>query len=342
MNTLRDWGSESDEDWSHSFSIIPLMYQYISSKELLHSEIIAELLQPKGKHGCGDIFLREFMRAIDVDHRQDFSEIKIISESPTTTTRHIDILIVWGDNAVIVENKLNNAVDQPKQLKDYLEDSENKGKKVLKVVYIPIFAWRKTHECLSADIVYLYPQKLSDWLWACARKSKAAHDIALPYIQLLNYMNQSNRNYMKAEELYNILKQSPKLMDEAISLAALINNGAWSDFLRNRILETVKKRIGDNSFHNKILGRTEELWLWYDNYEYKVSIDVVLYENKYCLFLYFDNETAKPDNGLTITANGKSGGEHWYQLSEHYRIGDDADYEKLIAKVVELLEKSRK
>ncbi len=252
VNTLRDWGSESDEDWSHSFSIIPLMYQYISSKELLHSEIIAELLQPKGEHGCGDIFLREFMRAIDVDHRQDFSEIKIISESPTTTARRIDLLIVWGDNAVIVENKHNNAVDQPKQLKDYLEDTENKGKKVLKVVYIPIFAWRKTHECLSADIVYLYPQKLSDWLWACARKSKAAHDIALPYIQLLNYMNRSNRNYMKAEELYNILKQSPKLMDEAISLAALINHGAWSDGMTGDKLMCCAELANSNSSRRRI------------------------------------------------------------------------------------------
>lgn len=76
-----------------------------------------------------------------------------------------------GNNAVIIENKLNNAVDRPDQLKDYLEDTENKGKNVLKVVYVPLFAWKRVQEYISAEVEYLYPQKLSAWLNACVARS---------------------------------------------------------------------------------------------------------------------------------------------------------------------------
>ena len=39
-----------------SFKLLPLLYNRISSKELLHSEIISDFLSPEGTHGCGDIF----------------------------------------------------------------------------------------------------------------------------------------------------------------------------------------------------------------------------------------------------------------------------------------------
>ncbi len=343
LKAARSWSSDMQDNEMPPFSIIQAMYNRISSKELLHSEIIAELLRPDGKHGCGDIFLREFMRTIGINpQQQDFSQVEVVSESPTDEGRRIDILIVWGDKAVIVENKLNNAVDQPNQLKDYLKDTQNKNKQVLKVVYIPLYAWRKTHENnLPADVEYLDPQKLSDyWLWPCVKKSTAAHDVALPYIHLLNYMNQSNRNYMKAQELYDILKQDTELMTTALSLAEMINNGGLKQFLRQQLLDMIKDRIEDKKFDYSIRTKTSELWLWYANYKYWVSIDVC---DKYYLYLYFDDKTGKPEGeNIKKESCRHDGSGYYYQLSENYRIGDDAETERLVTKVVELLEKSRK
>jgi len=345
LSTVKEWSSDMSTKEELPFSIIPFMYGRISTKELLHSEIIAELLRPDGKHGCGDIFLREFMDDIHIDNlqQQDFSDVKVITESSTETNRRIDILIVWGNKAIIVENKLNNAVDQPDQLKDYLRDTEAKGKKVLKVVYIPLYAWKKTNENLSADVAYMYPKELSDWLKVCSQKSTGAHEVTIPYIQLLDYMNQSNRNYMKAQELYNILKQDPELMETALNLAKTIDSSEWTTFLLGQITEEVKKRLNEPEFLHEPDGNTSE-WLHIggpETHKYWVSVDI--WDGKYHLLYYCYDESEKPATEEIEKENCSNyKGYYYYELSENYRIGDDGDFEKLIDKVVELLKDSKK
>lgn len=343
LELAKEWNSDRPAQSKQPFSIIPWMYEQISSKELLHSGIIAELLRPDGAHDCGEIFLHEFMHTIGIEPKlQDFSDIKVITESPTVEGRRIDILIVWGNNAVIIENKLNNAVDQPNQLKDYLKDTENKGKKVLKVVYIPLFAWKKVQEQISAEVAYLYPRDLSEWLKGCAAVNPDAREVASPYIQLLNYMNQSNRNYMKAQELYELLEQDPKLMDAALNIANTLNSEEWVTFLCNQLGDKVKVRLNEPNLWAELQKKTQELWLWIGNSEeghkYWVSVGM---SDKYYLYLYFYNEQTKPD-GENITRSGQQDRYYYYQLSNTYQIGDKTDTEKLVSKVVELLEKSRK
>lgn len=97
LDTLKGWNSDMSTKKELPFSIIPFMYERISTKELLHSEIIAELLRPNGKHGYGDVFLQEFMRSIGIDPQaQDFSAVEVKTEVSTDESRRIDILIVWG------------------------------------------------------------------------------------------------------------------------------------------------------------------------------------------------------------------------------------------------------
>lgn len=342
LELAKEWSSDMPNEKEQPFSIISRMYERISSKELLHSEIIAELLRPDGTHNCGDLFLQEFIRSIGIDPQaQDFSKVEIKTEATTDESRRIDILIVWGNNAVIIENKLNNAVDQPNQLKDYLKDTENKGKKVLKVVYIPLFAWKKVQEQISAEVAYLYPQDLSEWLKGCAAVNPDAREVASPYIQLLNYMNQSNRNYMKAQELYELLEQDSRLMAAALNIAETINNSEWKKFLRKQLLDKVKTKFNEPNLNHDILKKTSELWLWIGGdteHKYWVSVDVC---DKYYLYLYFYDETTKPDSE-NVTWSGQDSKYYFYQLSDTYRIGDKTDTEKLVSKVVELLEKSRK
>lgn len=342
LELAKGWNSDMPNEKEQPFSIIPYMYERISTKELLHSEIIAELLRPDGKHGCSDLFLREFMNRIGIEdpQHQDFSKVEVKTESYTAAGRRIDILIVWGNNAVIIENKLNNAADQPDQLKDYLKDTKNKGKTVQKIVYIPLYAGKKSPENVP-DVVYLCPQHLSKWLEACARKSQEALHVVSPYIQLLNYMNQSNRNYMKAQELYELLAQDPKLMDAALNIAETINNGEWKNFLRQQLLNKVTTRLNAQDFWHEFQTKTSELWLWLGSdkeHKYWVSVDVC---DKYYLYLYYYDEQTKPE-GENIIGSGQSGQYYYYLLSDTYRIGNEADTEALVSKVVELLKNSRK
>lgn len=342
LELAKGWDSDMPNEKERSFSIIPLMYERISLKELLHSEIIAELLRPGGTHNCGDLFLQEFMRSIEIDPKlQDFSDIEVITESYTDTGRRIDILIVWGNNAVIIENKLNNAADRLNQLKDYLNDTEKKGKTVLKIVYIPLYAGKKSPENVPG-IFYLCPQDLSEWLKACARKSQGAFHVVLPYIQLLNYINQSNRNYMKAQELYELLKQDPKLMDAALNIANTLYSPEWVKFLCDQLCDKVKTQLNDPNLNNWPNKKESELWLRLGNgkeeHKYWVSVAV---GDKYYLYLYFYDEQAKQEEEK-IERSGQYGEYYYIQLSDTYRIGDETDTEKLVSKVVELLRKSRR
>lgn len=343
LELAKEWNSDRPAQSKQPFSIIPRMYERISTKELLHSEIIAELLRPDGAHKCGDIFLQKFMRSIGIDPQaQDFSKVELKTEAATDESRRIDILIVWGNNAVIIENKLNNAVDQPDQLKDYLKDTEHKGKKVLKMVYIPLFAWKRVQEYISADVVCLYPGELSEWLKDCAKRNSDAREVVSPYIQLLDYMNQSNQNYMKAQELYELLEQDSRLMAAALNIAETLNSGEWVTFLRTQLEDKVKARLNEPTMNKWFNNKESELWLWLGNdkkeHKYWVSVGM---SDKYYLFLYYYDEQAKPE-GENIVGSGQYDDYYYVQLSDTYPIGNKVETDNLVSKVIELLEKSRK
>ena len=56
----------------------------------------------------------------------------------TREEKRIDILIKSGKKAIIIENKINGAVDQPNQLARYLEALEEEKFEVIKIVYLTL------------------------------------------------------------------------------------------------------------------------------------------------------------------------------------------------------------
>ena len=94
----------------------------------LHSLFLAELMNPKGSHNKGNIFLKEFLISISTELKDiiDLDTINVtvekfigpISKDKTTGGR-IDILIEdKNGNCIIIENKIY-AGDQEKQLLRY-------------------------------------------------------------------------------------------------------------------------------------------------------------------------------------------------------------------------------
>ncbi len=107
-----------DEITKHSgenFNIFSVLG--VGEKELSHSKIIAELLNPKGAHGQGDIFLKLFLESIEIT---DFNIVnaKVRTEVSYYNGR-LDIIIENGkQQTIFIENKIW-ATDQPKQLSRY-------------------------------------------------------------------------------------------------------------------------------------------------------------------------------------------------------------------------------
>lgn len=107
---------------------------YVSTKEIVHSKIIADLLNPKGEHQLGYGFLVKYLHVIGIELITELSpaavnplcDVHVDTEffAPTDNSNgRIDILVrfVFKDKryAIIIENKLNDACDQPDQLKRY-------------------------------------------------------------------------------------------------------------------------------------------------------------------------------------------------------------------------------
>ncbi|ARR00343.1 PD-(D/E)XK nuclease family protein [Campylobacter porcelli] len=82
----------------HDYNI----FDVLETKEVKHSKFIASLLDPKGLHYQGDLFLREFINACGIsDFGLDASNALVYREY-----KNIDIYITDGDKHIMIENKL--------------------------------------------------------------------------------------------------------------------------------------------------------------------------------------------------------------------------------------------
>ena len=100
------------------------VFDLIEPDENKLSDILADLLDPQGRHGQGDRFLRLLFDRIGLDDAElSTAQAKIQRAAPThgiqKYRRRLDVLIDAGV-LVAIENKVDSW-EQPEQVKDYLE-----------------------------------------------------------------------------------------------------------------------------------------------------------------------------------------------------------------------------
>ncbi|MCC5840716.1 MAG: PD-(D/E)XK nuclease family protein [Opitutales bacterium] len=104
----------------------------IPIKEPVHSRIIGDFLDPQGRHGQGSGFLQCFLEHLGVPSREEGTwQISI-------ETGRVDILL-WREcpaSMILIENRVNDAVDQPNQIFRYW--------------YHQMHQWKPKH-CLDAE-----------------------------------------------------------------------------------------------------------------------------------------------------------------------------------------------
>ncbi len=132
LDAARQLEREFDRRFAHRFNVL----DYLRQDELGLSRIVADLLDPKARHGQGTLFLaaflgldgvRDALRWPDLNH----CRIAVVTERQTSEGRFIDISVEIVDaegNAycLAIENK-PYAADQPKQVEDYLNYLETGG-----------------------------------------------------------------------------------------------------------------------------------------------------------------------------------------------------------------------
>ena len=115
--------AELDRRAATSFS----MFDYFYERETDLSRIFAGLLDPRGSHGQGTLFLRLLLHGVSAnsefkvpDRSGDLDRCQVHLEFRTSSDRRIDIALNIGDRWIGIENK-PWAGDGKDQLTDYLE-----------------------------------------------------------------------------------------------------------------------------------------------------------------------------------------------------------------------------
>lgn len=105
------------------------VFNWIRPDENRLSDILADLLDPGGSHGQGDIFLRLLLEMLKMPLDSEKTEMTTVYREALTYNikqclRRIDVLLeIESDIFIALENKLYSG-DQPHQLKDYMEHLE--------------------------------------------------------------------------------------------------------------------------------------------------------------------------------------------------------------------------
>jgi hypothetical protein len=100
----------------------------VSKKELVMCRVIKELLDPKGSHFQGDIYLKLFIKhVLEMDEKiteKDLKKISVRKEFTIEGKRKIDLVIHSPKFFIPIEVKIY-ADDQPAQCFDYLKRAKN-------------------------------------------------------------------------------------------------------------------------------------------------------------------------------------------------------------------------
>ena len=271
------------------YSLLSIMQEEISRKEVAHSKIIASLLSPYQKHDFKFVTVTKFLKKIGIT---DFASENVtnfkVSAEENIKGRFIDILITWEENsgkyAVIVENKLNYAKDQPNQLNDYFIGI-NESYKIKKVVYMPIDPFKSAkHTDTSKGVLAITIDfgigKLIDWLTECILSLESSGNIQplIIYRDLLEHMFNKYRNLMKSIEIQQ--ECSNDELSKLIELATIVSSDDWHNAKYTLLAEAMSPEI-KNSLIVTPKGKSAELYFrtyefWVELWSYEKSIDLYI------------------------------------------------------------------
>lgn len=186
---------------AHNFNIFSILRKK-SDEVNLHSRFIAELLNPQGSHGLGDIFLKLFLEVI---RKREFNlgGVKVYREK-----HKIDLLIEGNSGWIVIENKIY-AEDQNTQLERYYETALKIIKDINKIdiFYLSLFGKEPSFQSLGnlpPNLINLisYNKDVLEWIDKCIEKAAMKPELREVLVQYSRIVKELTGN-MRSEELKN-------------------------------------------------------------------------------------------------------------------------------------------
>ena len=252
------------------------IFDYLRDDEMGLSRCIGNLLHPNGKHGQGDVFLKQFLIQINqlllnasqeegLSNSEDKLQTpqwdfvnteycKVKLEQGIDNQRRIDISLTFADGAIIgIENK-PWAGDQKNQLQDYARYIKNKsGGMPWLLIYLcngepseeSIPKAERLQLAQEGYFITINYNDLTDWLIACVAQTKAL--VVRTFIEeLIKYIRKDINGEIDmsvANEVKNIILQGDNF--ETAMLVSKTIDDAKGDFiakLKSDLTNTTQKR----------------------------------------------------------------------------------------------------
>ncbi|WP_162427883.1 PD-(D/E)XK nuclease family protein [Pontibacter pudoricolor] len=275
------------------------IFQLISStyyKENFHSDILHAILNPDGRHKEGAKFLHTFIAFINeysgkVPLRREEYQNAVVERE----TGRIDISIkdVSSKKAIIIENKINDAVDMERQIPRYVEHLNRHGYEVDLIVYIVLNGNKQpnTHDWSQEERDTILPKMFpvsaynetpgdfyNGWLTRCEKQTQNIDTLFLlrQYNNLIAHLGGKNMNKPLMEEFLQEMLVEDRY-NAAVSLNAMLQD--LIKYRRDKIIDEFRfsylpfTRIRDWNNYAVI-----------DNYflgESNFALDVIVEQDRY-------------------------------------------------------------
>lgn len=204
---------------------------YNNQKENFHSDVIASLLSPVGKHNEGNKFLLLFIDFLNTHYGYSLKHEDYEKAIVTKEEERIDIWIrdEESKHCIIIESKINNADDRVGQIVDYYKRAKNRKFEVDAAIYLtpdeikPVPLVPQEIEQVLRKVSALSDSDkdlVNGWLSKCCDKNNKPESYTLiyQYIELIKQLNHTAMNNDSMKEFYELI--SPK---ENFNVARSIN-----------------------------------------------------------------------------------------------------------------------
>lgn len=227
----------------------------IERYELKHSALIANLLDPKGSHGCGDAFLRAFFEIALKGTAYPFEKCTLphsYTEYYTgpiagDTGGRIDILVKSSHYGLIIENKIY-AGDQDKQLTRY----DNYGRETFGadgylLVYLTLYGCDASKESTATksaeEVGYLrlsYAKDILRWLKECVRladNKPLVRESLNQYIRTIKQLTYQDMNQEDIQKIIDLAVDHPEVVATLSSKRDAIAQGIREKYIFDKLKE---------------------------------------------------------------------------------------------------------
>lgn len=230
-----------------------------SNETSVHSAFLADLLNPKGLHHIGDVFLRlftdEFLNGMSFSTETAIVEReKYIGPVTATTGGRLDIIVTDADRkAIIIENKIY-ASDQENQLIRYHNYAE-KNTSEHKLFYLSLdgtvhdedkTAKHDNKELIEEEHYFTisYESDILKWLEQCREKvvnKPLIREGISHYINLIKHLTNQTISKEMEKDLKDLILENPKYIQNLGIIREAINLSVVE--LQRRFWELLKKKM---------------------------------------------------------------------------------------------------